>query len=416
MNLMILKKIILLLPILCAMLPCSGAVPLTLEQCVDSALARNPAVGAAALEVERARLMRATAFDPPMTEVTLKQETTGGGGPENGVYFGQQFDFPTLYVARHRSLSAQTDLAGSRFDLLVRDVRREVASAYCSLLYSGELLRLYTEEAGLYDEFCRVAEVRLGEGEAGALELMNARRVREKNAMESREEEQNYRRLQLELQRLIGSRELPVPSENLAAFRSMTPSRDALPAPGEEWPEIRVAAAEIAVADREYAVARQELLPGIKLGATVQALIKSFNPYHVERLPFEKGNFMGFEVGVTVPLFFGAQRARLKAADVERRIAMLNMETALSRVESRQAELGARLASLAGRLDYYEKTALPQAAEIRRIALVSYELGDIDYIEYIANMETVYTVSREYAALLLDYRLAEVELGGTWKN
>ena len=383
---------------LLALLPCRAAV-LSLEQCVDSALARNPALAAAALSVERARILKATAFNPPMTEISLKQETTGGGGPENGVFFGQEFDFPTLYLARHKSLEARRALEADRFGALLAEVRGQVGSIFYSLLYSRELLRLNASLDSLYGEFCRVASVRLEQGDVGPLELMNARRLREKNEMERQAELSRYQSLLRDLQRVTGCVSLPEPADvpfgpivsTVADFDFATSSRG------------RVAAGELAVAEREYAEARNEFLPGIRLGATVQALIRSFNPYNVERLPFAKGNFMGFEVGVTVPLFFGAQSARLKAADAQRRISLLDMQSAEVEASSEILKLRSLLSSDAARLEYYRSTALPQAREIRRVATVSYEFGDISYIEYISNMETAAAVFREYASCVDSY-------------
>ena len=378
----------------------------TLEQCVDTALAHNPSVAAAALSVEKQRILQSTAFNPPMTEVTLKQETTGGGGPENGVYFGQEFDFPTLYLARHKSLVARSELEAGRLNVLLADISGEVGRLYYSLLYSRELLKLNARLDTLYAEFCRVASVRLAEGEIGPLELMNARRVREKNEMERVAELSNYQALQRELQTVMGCASLPEPVDMPFRPIGFSPDTVAVPAAGFDFANTvrgRLAAGEIAVAEKEYSEARHEFLPGIRLGATVQALIKSFNPYHVDRQPFEKGNFMGFEVGITVPLFFGAQSARVKAADAQRRISQLEMQTAENQAVGEVEKLRGQLASVCSRLTYYETKALPQAEEIKRIAKVSYELGDIDYIEYISNMETAFEIFREYASCINEH-------------
>lgn len=393
--------------LLCAL---SGAasVRLTLEQCVDSALARNPALNAAALEVERARILQGTAFDAPKTEVTLKQETTGGGGPENGVFFGQEFDFPTLYVARGRALSAATRLEESRYARLLSEVQREVGAAYGNLAYCNHLRNLYSSLDSLYGEFCRVASVRLSEGEAGQLEMMNAERVRESNRMEMSRLELEYAAGMAELKRLTGIGmdfevdgggfdPLPLPQHGGFDFGTTLRGLQADRA--------------VEVANREVTVAKNEFLPGIRLGATVQALIKGFNPYHIERERFRQGNFMGFEVGVTVPLFFGASSSRLKAADAERRIALLNREAARAEAEGEYEKLAGSLAALYSRIEYFRSVALPRAREIERIAKVSYELGDIDYMEYIGNVETAYGVYRDYADCVKEYNLAVIAVG-----
>lgn len=373
----------------------------TLEECVDSALAHNPAVTAAALEIERARIMQGTAFDPPKTEVTLKQDATDGGGPENGVYFGQEVDFPSLYVARGKSLKAATRLQESRFDLLAAEVERDVTQAWNLAAYNAELLRLNAELGAIYEEFCRVAKVRLEEGDCGPLEEMNARRVREKNEMERRSLLNDYRNSLIQLQTLTGiDGEL---SPEFPPYGPMTKQGDREEIAFSATIRGTVAAREVEIAERALTEARNELLPGIKIGATAQALIKGFNPYHIERNRFSQGNFMGFEVGITVPLFFGAGRARVKAADADRRIALLNMETEERKTASEKSSLTETLETIEEKLEYYRNTALPQADEIKRVALVSYEYGDIDYLEYIANLETAYEVYCEYADCLNDY-------------
>lgn len=381
---------------------------ISIEECIDSAFTRNPALNAAALEIEKARILKGTAFNPPMTEVTLKQETTGGGGPENGVYFGQEFDFPTVYFARYRSLSAQKELQSSRYDVLSAEVVKEVSSLYFKSLYFQELIKLNRELETIYEDFCHTAQVRLEQGESGSLELMNALRVRDKNEMELQNLLLEYSGCTRELGSKIGSREAVAPSD-----AELTP----LPYTFSEsqfnfgtTPRGIAAACEIAVAEREIAVAKNEFLPGLRMGATVQALIKSFNPYNIDRSRFERGNFMGFEVGVTIPLFFGAQSSRLRAANTEKRISLLNMESAEAEIRNETSQLSAELESNISRLEYYRVAALPHANEIKRIARVSYELGDIDYIEYISNIETAYDIYREYADCVNDYNQTVIRI------
>lgn len=389
----------------------SAAIPVRLEECVDSALVCNPTVRAAALEAGKARMLKGTAFDPPMTEITLKQETTGGGGPENGVYFGQEFDFPTAYIYRHKALSAEALLKESRLMITAAEVEKQVRETFFDLLYYQRLLQLNLQLDSIYEEFCRVAKIRLEEGESSALELMNAERVRENNLMERRELEANYDSRQLDLRALTGMDGELIPIWNDEELLSIIP-----PFNFSSTLRGKAAERELALAERQVEVARGEFLPGIRIGGTVQALIKSFNPYNVERLPFEKGNFMGFEVGVTVPLFFGAKTSRLKAAEADRQISRLNMEAAEVEAAKEAETAACRLSNLAERLEYYRQTAVPRADEIRRLALVSYSFGDIDYMEYIANLETAFGIYRDQAGCLNDYRQAAVALENLMKE
>lgn len=404
-------KINRLLPALllsCALSAMGEVRPVSLQECVDSAMANNPAVVAATLSVEKARVMKGTAFNPPFTSVTLKQETTGGGGPENGVAFSQDFEFPSIYVARHKALDERTRLESNRLSQLKTEMEAEVAKSYYTLLYCREILAINSRLDSLYASFCHIASVRLAEGEGGPLELMNAERVREKNRLDRQSVEADYQAARLQLQRLTGLEGELTPSET--GLEPLSCSRNDFNF--SQTAGGRSALGEIAVAEREVAVAKNEFLPEIRLGATVQALIKSFNPYHIERLPFEKGNFMGFEVGISVPLFFGANSSRLKAARLESNIARLNFESADSQASAEVATLNSSLGILDSKLKNFRDVSLPRAAEIQRIAQVSYELGDISYIEYISNIETAFDIYRDYAECVNEYNQTVIALKG----
>lgn len=157
-------------------------------------------------------------------------------------------------------------------------------------------------------------------------------------------------------------------------------------------------------------IARQSFLPEISLGASTQALIKSFNPYDIERSRFSKGNFMGFEVGVSIPLFFGAKKSALKAAKRDVEINRVQMEAELQRVTAEFRTVQNDYLRSQKALDYHLSVANKDAAEIQRIAQVSYEKGDIDYLEYIQNIQVAMEQQLSYIDALDAYNKAAIAL------
>lgn len=378
-----------------------GQITLSLQQCIDSALLKNGMITAAELEIKKAGILKGTAFDPPKTEIVLKQETTGGGGPENGVQFSQDFEFPTVYVERSKVLAARENIERSNYNITVNNLKYEVAAQYHTLLYQRELLDLNQATAEMYERFQKLAETRFNDGDCSALEKMNAVRMMEKNRQERIALLQDYATATNKMKLLTGCYESVEPSTGL--FEPLIQVVDSAGFTYDTTPEAILADSEIALSRRNVVLAKHELLPDLYLSATVQALIKSFNPYNVDRSRFEQGNFMGFEVGISVPLFFGAQKSRIKAAETEANIALLNKETAAIEAESRFKAILSELGKAESQLNYYTGTALKQADEIKRLAEVSYEYGEIDYMEYIGNLETYYSIRKEYAAAVNDY-------------
>lgn len=386
-----------------------GAEIMTLAECIDSAASHNPALQIASGAVEKARILKGTAFDPEQTSLTLKQETTGGGGPENGITVSQDFEFPTVYVARHKALKAEEELERRNYAVALNETVRDVTSAYYTLLYFREMVSLRLRQDSLYTRFEHIASVRFDNGDCSPLEPMNARRLLNANNVALAEARNNCEEARRKLMFLIGAEYQVEPADNsLSVINSIQTENGDYNF--DSTPRGEAAASEIELSERNLAVTRHEFLPGISVGATAQALIKSFNPYNVDRSRFEKGDFMGFEVGITVPLFFGAQRARARAAKKDLEIAQLKSELLRQEAENEYSDAMGRMHAARKNLEYYNGTGKEEAAEIARIADVSYALGDIDYVEYMANLETAYEMLAGRAEAINTYNQTIITL------
>ena len=103
---------------------------LTMQECIDMAVKNNYGIRAAEGEVEKSQLMQGSAWDLDKTSLSLKQDPTSGGSPDNSLTLSQSFDFPTVYALRRRSLKAETAVAKSRAGLSRKQLSAEVANAY----------------------------------------------------------------------------------------------------------------------------------------------------------------------------------------------------------------------------------------------------------------------------------------------
>lgn len=386
----------------------SDAAPhvLTLEQCISIAIADNPGLRAANLSVEKAHDMQGASLDLPPTAITLSQDATGGGGPENGINFSQDFEFPTVYVAKHKALKAETELERIKSQATANDLVRDVTSTYHSMLYARQIVRIREMQDSVYSAFLSYASARYAAGETSRLEEINASQMLSQNRIELANARDEYKARQADMQRLLNTDSPIVPADTTLAVMDA-------PALGIDFsstPQGLLAAGEVAVNERNLTVARQAFLPGFTVGATTQAVISGFNPYGVDRQRFDKGNFMSFEVGITLPLFFGAQRAKAKAARRDVEIARANqLQTQLDTDNTLKSYL-AQLATARQTLDYYIAEGLPQADEISRLSSASYRLGEIGYAEYIQNIETSARIRTNYAAAVNTYNQTVISI------
>lgn len=386
----------------------SYGIRLSLEQCMDLACRSNPALLASLTEVEKASALTATAFDAPNTGIELSQDATDGGGMENGLKFSQEFEFPTVYIAKRKVLKAEHRLYSAAYEIKRNEICTAIASTYYSALrYEskiGKLRSLLSE----YESFVKVATSRYNAGETSRLECINAERMADKARMEISNAESELRALSLRLMELTGSDEPVTPMD--AGLILLQPEDYADGFLASETLQGQLSKADLLLMQKQVEAARQAFMPGLFVAATSQLLIKSFNPYNVSRPRFDKGNFMGFQVGVTVPLFFGAKSARLSAAKREVEIARYNLEATNDRLSREFSEALNEFATAESNLRFYEERGLNQAAEMVRLSKVSYELGEIDYMEYIQNIEAAAVIEMEYIDVIDRYNQAVINI------
>lgn len=168
-------------------------------------------------------------------------------------------------------------------------------------------------------------------GETRQLELLSAERLQRENKMEVLAAHNELETAQLLLSRLVGSVETVEPKEDsLLPLDWKQASYNYSQTPDGQYSADRLKASEQAVR-----VAKNGFAPSLSLSLRNQLVISSWNPYDQDRSRFDGGNFMGFEVGVGIPLFYGATRAKVKAARKEREMIALEIK---DRKQLRQQE------------------------------------------------------------------------------
>lgn len=381
---------------------------MTLQDCLRTALEHNFDIRARKAETDKAAMLQKTAVDLDMTTFSLSQDPTSGGSPDNSWSVSQDFRFPTVYSARRKALRSETALREKSLLVTQHDVKKEVTAAYYTLLYTRDVMKIYEEQDTIYRKFLELATGRYKMGEAGSLEKMNAERLYRENKLTWHQVEKNFREAQLALQFQIGTDEEVVPAD--PAFSVITS-----PFAGEEYnyggtPWAAMAEKQEEAGENNLKVEKRGFLPAFSLSLSNQLVIKGFNPYNVDRSPFEKGSFMGFEVGVSVPLFFGAQKARVKAAKQELLLTKIKAQQTEYRHRNLYRQALNEYARAQKDLDYYVREGNPGADRMLEISRVSYEKGDIGYVEYIQNLQTAADIHLRYARALNTYNQSVVML------
>lgn len=382
---------------------------MTLEQCFQLADKQNLTLQAGRKSIERAKIMEGTAWDVDKTEIAFGQNPASSGDTDNALAFSQGIEFPTVYTARRGQLKAETLAEKSRLGVTNQQIKLEIASAYYAMLYQTHRLSILQRQDSILDRYCDVAEKRYKAGEARQLEFLTAERLRNENHLEMVNVKSEAENKQMELMALLNTDQPVLPAESyLIALES--------PVSGtfnyQQTADAQYQQDRLKALDKEVKCAKTGYAPSLSLTLRTQALISSWDPYHIDRQRFTEGNFFGFEIGVGVPLFYGATKAKVKAARKDREVAELEMQQD-RREKERDYRLGYnRFQNAAKRMAYYNGENISKAKDIVRLSTAEYESGEISYVEYANALQEAIDMGMKHADVINEYNEAALALLG----
>ena len=381
---------------------------MTLQQCFQLADRQNLALQSGRKAVEKAQVMQGTAWDLNKMEIAFSQNPASSGDTDNGLTFSQSIEFPTVYTARRGQLKAETQAEKSRLNVTSQQLRLEIANVYYAMLYQTHRLQILLQQDSVIQRYCDVAGKRYRAGEARQLEFLSADRMRNDNRLEMTKVKNEAENLQTALMALLNTTTPVVPAADNLVISQSSPMNAAFnyqqTADGQYQKDL------ITALDKEVKCAKTGYAPSLSLALRSQLLIDSWDPYHINRQRFTEGNFFGFEVTVGVPLFYGATKAKVKAAQKDREVAQLAMQQEQREKERDYKQGYNRLQNAIKRMEYYSGENMAKAKDIERLSTLEYENGEISYVEYASALQEAIDMRLKQAEVVNEYNEAVLAL------
>jgi len=368
-------------------------MPLTLDSAISKALRNNLQIRSAGLSVEQARALQRSGTDIPKTEVMVTQDPTSGGNMDNAIGITQTIAWPGVYKNQRKLLNQQTLLAERTGHLTRAEITRQVRSAWYAYLLNRETLRILDYQDSIYKGFVKKAEVRFKTGETSNLELISAKNKYQEIVALKIGAMADLRSNELVLKQLLNTSDPLVITESKLPIL-LTTRNDTINTAIN--PQVNVELQNIEVANARIALEKSKGLPDLTLGYNQQLVISGFNPANINRDYSPGTRIAGIQVGVALPIFNGANRARIRSERLSAQVAQTNYQQTRSQVKLQFEQEMQQYLKFRQSVDYYMAGGLKQADEQIRIAQVSFTLGEIGYIEYIQNMSAAVQVKLAY--------------------
>lgn len=381
----------------------------TLPEAIDEALSRNGEVRLAQYGVSVQRALAKGAVSLPRTEVTFTRGQLNTPGVGDALWnVSQRLEFPTVYRAQSVLAREQIRERESGVAVVRNSVATQVRRAYGQLQYLMAKRRLLVRQDSLFADLERVSRLRFEAGEATRLESVasSTRALRVRNTLEQNQADLSIARTRLQsLLRTIDA----------VGIADTTLSLSALPALADTGrlsgnPDLARLEQEVRMSRSAMHVERQRLLPEILLGYNAV----TFRGVHAlsgdGRTAASGDRFPFYSLGVGIPVFTGAARARLSAARVIEHAAKAQLEWSTLLLRSEVQRLLQEHEKLRQSLRYFESQALPQAAQIATNSDVAFRSGDISYVEHLQNLSLVAETESDSLETIFRYNNIIIEI------
>jgi len=385
----------------------TAATPLTLPQAIEQALTQNTSIEAANYQIAASKSLRRAAIDISKTNLEAVYGQINSVNQDNNFTISQSFAFPLVYTNQARL--AKANVRGNELTLSIRqrELVREVKRAYQGLVYLQAKLRLLHYQDSLYSNFLRASTIRLRTGETNLLEQATAQagQVEVKNTIEQTQAEQQVYTTQLQnlLQSQMRVSIAPTPFTRLPVTVPDTSNLSG-------QPQLDIYQQQQEVAKLQTKLEKARLLPDFNLGYFNQSIIGLQNVNGVEQNFTGGDRFTGVQVGVSIPLWYRASSARIKAAQYQEKLADANYRFQQAQFTTQLKLATQRLRKQETNLNHYEKTGLPLADLIISHAEKGYRNGVIDYSEYVQSLNRALAIKANYLEALHQYNDAVIAL------
>lgn len=297
----------------------------------------------------------------------------------------QEFDFPTLYVARRKSGKLQQNVLDLEYMSFRRNSLYAAKQKCLDLILLNRIKDVLEERMSNANELLILFERKSEEGDATSLELNKIRMEQMDLRTEMLQNESSRQKIIQELLVLNGNKPLLLDSisypeistgEVLAGLRNEIVESDV---------EIHAAEGSVAALTQEIRVSKQGWLPKLAVG------------YRRNTEMTESSN--GFLIGVSIPIFSNGNKVR--AAKHKQIAAQRYLDNTRLQVASEADSQIQELRRLSEALRIYDPILISQSLELLKKAVVA---GEMSLIDYYMEADKIYVKWHTYLSVENQYQ------------
>ena len=379
---------------------------ITLQEAVESGLQRNPGLRElySVLDQKRNTARQETGIDDPEVSYFREGISNGPGDifDEQRVTISQSIDFPLTTAYRMKGIREEVTALENEVKAREKMVRAEVKSSYVEVIYALRLQLSRQNQVTILTDLHRAVSTKMELGMASGIDLASIELQLQEALNDLDQSEFILHKARYNLFYAMG---LPVPEQTyditfsdslnvieVEVGQIMTLSML------EQQPEYQSTLHELQAARLFLKEAKSNVMPDLRL--------------NLYRQDYGSGyDFTGFEVGVSIPLWYPlAHKGRINASAA--RVEEVGWKQDRIRLElKRELEHAWHNYDISRKIiNRYRDTMRSRATELQRLSLRAYQLGEIDLLRLLNARQVFLNGEQHYLAAMRDYYLQLIAL------
>ena len=307
---------------------------------------------------------------------------------------------PGVYKKQRNLLTEEWKKSELNVALSAFEIKKAVSLVFYNQLYWKEKETLLKEAYQLYSEFSEKAKLRLKAGESNLLEKTTADNQKAAIDIQLKQVQEEVRQSELQLQYLLNSTQNLIVQDEALYLESIQDS---------ENPIITILKQQVVVAENRTEVEKSKLLPGLSLAYNLNSF-KGLGPD--DKLYTGTPQFHSVQLGVSLPIFSSAQKARIDASKLAQNIAENDVQNAEFSFKNKQEQAYNLYQSNLKIVQQYQSTELKNADVITETSKKQFLNGEINYLEFVMLINQAIALKSNYtdavwklneSAILLNY-------------
>ncbi|MFZ4057806.1 MAG: CusA/CzcA family heavy metal efflux RND transporter [Ferruginibacter sp.] len=401
------KKILPLLLLLMSTGTLMAQSKIALQAAIDTALSRNLAIQSAALQIVASGKMEGTATEIPFTTVNAEYGQVNSIHNDTRLGINQSFSLPVVYKRKKAWLQSITKLDMANAQTVRLEIKNQLSQIYFQLMVLQQKKQLLHQTDSMLYAIQQRQQIRFDAGDANLLEKTAADVQRQQVLNQLQYLNADIVLLQQAFARLLNTTVLYMPADSNPKA-SLTGVLDSVAV--QQHPTVQLVSQQQEVLKKMVAVQKAAMLPQLSVGYNNQSIVGIQNIDGTDKYFGAMKRFSSVQLGVGIPVFNKAGKARVQAASAQLKVAeSVYQDTYQGRLLEWQ-QLKTKYQQQVKNLAYFEQSALKQAQTLTTEANRQFQSGSIGFLEWSMLIHQAIAIETNYLQAIETYNQTVIAL------